>query len=315
MSCHTKPLIDLIQCFLSKLIAWAYQMSPFDDYFRLLQLSCTVYHNQQVCGDWTLTEHRLGQTCFHLVTFGQCTLEVNNRSQVLEAGDIVLFPRELPHRLRPVKPASGVMQQRPVTEARLPGSTGLLCAEIQFEHAASTTLLDIMPDYLIIRADSAEAGDVRPLLTELMRHSLTSGPGGAVVVDRLGEVVFMLMVRQAVAHTEADVFAAYLHPVLGPALDAFHQSPDQAWTLAQIAAQVHVSRASFARLFKVVSGKTWNEYQRWWRMQLAWVLLKGGESVLSAALSVGYQSEAAFSRAFKMQFAMNAGQVRRSRGG
>lgn len=287
-------------------------MSPFDDYFRLLQLSCGVYHNQQVCGDWTLTEHRLGQTCFHLVTFGQCFLDVNGMQEILEAGDIVLFPRELPHRLRPVKLSAAAMQQQPVTRARLPDSTGLLCAEIQFEHAASTTLLDTMPDYLIIRADSSEATDVRPVLTELMRHSLVSGPGGAVIVDRLGEVVFMLLVRQALVQTQADVFAAYLHPVLGPALFAFHQSPDQAWTLAEIAAQAHVSRASYARLFKRVSGKTWNEYQRWWRMQLAWVLLRKGDSVLASALSVGYQSEAAFSRAFKHQFSMSAGEVRRS---
>jgi AraC family transcriptional activator of mtrCDE len=86
---------------------------------------------------------------------------------------------------------------------------------------------------------------------------------------------------------------------------------DQPWTLVEIAQQSHVSRASFARLFKRVSGRTWNEYQRWWRMQLAWVLLYKGESVFSAALSVGYQSEAAFSRAFKQQFSINAGQVRR----
>lgn len=288
-------------------------MSPFDDFFRLLQLCCTVYHNQQVCGDWTLTEHRVGQTCFHLVTFGQCRLEVGNRQEVLDTGDIVLFPREVPHRLRPVKPAPGKMQREPVTGPRLPGGTGLLCAEIQFEHAASTTLLDTMPDYLIIRADSLEAEDVRPILTELMRHSLTSGPGGAVVVDRLGEVVFMLMVRQAVEQARSEVFAAYLHPVLGPALVAFHEAPDQPWTLAEIASQAHVSRASYARLFKRISGKTWNEYQRWWRMQLAWGLLVRGESVFSAALSVGYQSEAAFSRAFKQQFSMNAGEVRRSK--
>ncbi|WP_028669241.1 AraC family transcriptional regulator [Saccharospirillum impatiens] len=288
-------------------------MTPFDDYFRLLQLSCTVYHNQQVCGDWALTEHRIGQTCFHLVTFGHCTLDVGGQHDVLGAGDIVLFPRELPHRLRPVKPSSGEMQQRPVTDTRMPDSTGLLCAEIQFEHAASTSLLDTLPDYLIIRADSSEAVDVRPVLGELMRHSLVSGPGGAVVVDRLAEVVFLLMVRQGLAQTRADVFAAYAHPVLGPALVAFHQSPDQPWTLADIATQAHVSRASYARLFKRVSGRTWNEYQRWWRMQLAWVLLGRGESVLSTALSVGYQSEAAFSRAFKDQFSRSAGEVRRSR--
>lgn len=286
-------------------------MSSFDDYFRLLQSSCTVYHNQQICGDWTLTEHRLGQTCFHLVTFGQCCLEVDERREQLETGDIVLFPRELPHRLRPVKASDDAIQRCPVTLPRLPDATGLLCAEIVFTHAASTTLLDALPDYLIIRADSPEAADVQPILTELMRHSLESGPGGAVVVDRLAEVVFMLMARQTLEHTHTDVFSAYLHPVLGPALHAFHQSVDQPWTLVDIAREAHVSRASFARLFKRVSGKTWNEYQRWWRMQLAWGLLKEGKSVFSAALSVGYQSEAAFSRAFKQHFFISAGQIRR----
>jgi len=291
-------------------------MSALDDFLRLLQLQCHVYHNQQVCGDWLIEEHELGQTCFHLVSHGECILQVGEQRARIETGDVVLFPRELKHRLVPINPSHAPPQRHALSAGWQPDGTGLLCAAIRFEHRASEQLLDAWPDYLIVRHDSEAAAWLMPIMEQLVAVSQAGGAGSEVIVDRLAEVVFMQVIRHRVTESgqPAGFLAAYTHPALGRALKQFHESPDRPWTLAEAARSAHMSRARFAREFKAVSGRTWGNYQAWWRMQLAWSALGSGDSVLMVAQTVGYQSEAAFSRAFYRYFGTHAGTVRRNRG-
>lgn len=290
-------------------------MSALDDFLRLLQLQCHVYHNQQVCGDWLLQEHEIGQTCFHLVSHGECRLDVGTDHTTLQTGDVVLFPREIHHRLVPLASSKAPAERHALSAGWQPNSTGLLCAAIRFEHRASEQLLDAWPDYLIVRHDSEAARWLMPILEQLVAVSRDAGPGSEVIVDRLAEVVFMQVMRHCInqASSPAGFLAAYADPALSRALKGFHQSPDQPWTLAEAARSAHMSRARFARTFKAVTGRTWQRYQTWWRMQLAWSSLSAGESVMTAAQSIGYQSEAAFSRAFRKHFGVYAGEVRRRR--
>lgn len=288
-------------------------MSALDDLLRLLQLQCHVYHNQQVCGDWLLEEHEVGQTCFHLVSHGECILEVGGHESTLRTGDVVLFPREIRHRLVPVSPPGYPGERHDLSGGWRPDGTGLLCAAIRFEHRASDQLLDAWPDYLVVRQDSAAAKWLMPILEQLVAVSQAGGPGSEVIVDRLAEVVFMEVVRHCIrdANQPIGFLTAYADPALSRAMKGFHESPQEPWTLAEAAGAAHMSRARFSRAFKAVSGWTWQRYQTWWRMQLAWSALSNGESVLSVAQSVGYQSEGAFSRAFRKHFGLYAGDVRR----
>lgn len=289
-------------------------MSALDDYFRLLQLRCRVYHNQQVCGDFLLSEHEVGQTCFHLVSHGECRLQVGSQQDWLQQGDVVLFPREIPHRLVPTLATTSPVQRLPVSAGWLDGGTGLLCASIHFEHKASEQLLDAWPDYLIVRHDDRSAVWLAPLLEQLVAVSQEAGPGSEAVVDRLAEILFMQVVRHYLreAVPAAGFLSLYGHPALSLSIKAFHGDPGGDWSLAKAAEQAHMSRASFARQFRATSGLTWQSYQTWWRMQLAWSALTAGDSVLHVAQQVGYHSEAAFSRAFRRQFGRYAGELRRS---
>ncbi len=81
--------------------------------------------------------------------------------------------------------------------------------------------------------------------------------------------------------------------------------------MEQLATKAMMSRTVFSEKFKVVSGWTVGQYITWWRMQLAWNLLRNGQAVAPVAEQVGYQSEAAFSRAFKKMFEVSPGRVRR----
>lgn len=288
-------------------------MSALDDFLRLLQLQCRVYHNQQVCGDWLLREHEPGQTCFHMVSHGECRLEVGGFSTVLETGDVVLFPREIPHRLLPTAAHGTPARRYALSTGWQPDGTGLLCAALQFEHRAADQLLDAWPDYLVVRRESETSRWVLPILEQLVAVSRDSGPGSEAIIDRLSEVIFMHVVRHCMkdARHPAGFMAAYADPALSRAVKRFHETAADSWTLEQAARRAHMSRARFASRFKAVSGWTWQRYVTWWRMQLAWASLAGGEPVMAVAQSVGYQSEAAFSRAFKKHFGIYAGQTRR----
>lgn len=291
-------------------------MSALDDFLRLLQVHCHVYHNQQVCGDWLLREHEAGQTCFHMVSHGECRLEIGDLGTVLETGDLVLFPREIPHRLTPTTHYGTPPSRHDLAAGWQPDGTGLLCASMRFEHRASENMLDAWPDHVVVRHDSGIADWLIPILEQLVAVSREGGPGSEAIVDRLAEVVFMHVVRHRMADTRqpAGFMAAYADPALNRPVKAFHDAPAESWTLERAAGQAHMSRARFARRFKESSGWTWQAYATWWRMQLAWEALRTGGSVLSVAHSVGYQSQAAFSRAFRSHFGITAGEARRARG-
>lgn len=291
-------------------------MSAFDELLRLIDLRCEVYHNHKLCGAWEVNEHELNQTCFHLVSHGQCELEYQGQTWSLARGDLILFPREQPHRMRPIIPAAMPMQRLAMDTPLSPDQTGLLCASVRFAHQASRALLDALPEMTLLRNDSQNQPWLVPLVDQIVRESQLPGPGQGAVLDHLAELMFMQALRRANTESEekTGILRLHRHPQLSKALEAFHQAPAETWTLGALAQVAAMSRSRFASTFKAASGWTTAQYLTWWRMQLAWPLLARGQSVLATAQDVGYQSEAAFSRAFRKQFGQAAGKVRRSRG-
>lgn len=289
--------------------------SPLDELLALIDLRCTVYHNQQLCGDWELAEHEVGQTCFHLVSHGTCELSWGGRQWQLGAGDLVLFPAEEPHRLRTLKPADQPMQTFSMDQHLEQDHTGLLCASVHFAHQASHALLAALPPMTLLRRTEANAPWLTPLLLQILRESRHPAPGQAAVLDHLAELVFM----QALRHHDNDSGSAATGVLnllrdkrLARAVHAFHDAPEQHWTLDELATKAAMSRSRFAAHFRAISGWTPAHYMTWWRMQLAWTCLQRGDSVISVAQTVGYRSEAAFSRAFRRAFGTTAGAVRRA---
>lgn len=290
--------------------------SALDALLHLIDLRCSVYHNQQLCGDWELAEHEIGQTCFHLVSHGQCELNWAGETWHLRAGDLVLFPAEQPHRLRTVAKTGHPMQSMEPAGAWAPDNTGLLCASVTFAHQASRALLEALPAMTLLRRDDHNEHWLTPLLQQVVWESQHPAPGQAAVLDQLAELIFMQSIRhhQADAARPAGVLGLLSDSRLARAVDRFHANPAYHWTLSELAEQAAMSRSQFAARFNRVSGWTPARYMTWWRMQQAWHQLACGHSVMAVALAVGYQSEAAFSRVFRQTFGVTAGSVRRQRG-
>ena len=139
-------------------------------------------------------------------------------------------------------------------------------------------------------------------------HALTSemaeqAPGSEVVATRLAEVLFIQVLRAHIAsepERNREWLRAIFDPQIGTALAAIHGNVNTSWTVESIAAAAGMSRSGFAARFKELLGQTPLEYVTEWRMQKAMQLLdKRDKKLIEIARSVGYDSDAAFSKAFK----------------
>jgi len=287
----------------------------FSDVLRLLRLDVDIYHNAKVCGQWRIDEHTLGATCFHIVTLGSCYLEVPGYLDCqLDYGDLVIFPRELVHNMLPQNSLTGDQQHLDFVSSKNIQGTGLLCGEIRFQHTASQSLLDALPAVFIIRYAQSHYW-LEALLKMIVYENNHPAAATKAIINHLSELLFTYAIRQYVTDNpdNAGMLAIYSHPRLAKVIQAIHQQPEKNWTLESMAKTALMSRSSFADFFKAASGWTAGQYLSWWRMQLAWSSLAAGESVSQVADKIGYQSEAAFSRAFQKMFATTAGDVRRGR--
>lgn len=291
----------------------SFENESLSDLFRLLNMTVNVYHNAKICGDWRVQEHELGATCFHMVTMGDCLLDVPGHLSVeLHCGDLVIFPRELPHHMTARKASVGQQRHLHYREAVDLDGTGMLCGSVRFRHKINDFLLDALPAVFVIQNQSRSLW-MESLSNMIRMESMESGPASKTILDKLSELLFIYALRQYITDEpmKAGMLALYGHTRLAKAIHAIHQSPDKAWTLEMMAREASLSRTVFAETFKATSGWTAGQYLTWWRMQLAWSKLKLGDRIVDVAEAVGYKSEAAFSRAFQRLFSMSPSKVKK----
>ncbi len=283
------------------------------DVLHLLNLDVDIYHNAKVCGDWRIDEHKLGATCFHIVTLGNCIMYIpDTEPVVLNEGDLVVFPRELTHHILPSKKLTGRQRHLPFSKAKSISGTGLLCGEVLFNHKGSSFLLEQFPSFFIIQNSNGENW-LKFILDMIINENKSDQPASKAIINRLSELLFTYAIRQHLKDSPNDsgMLKIYNDSRLTRAIQCIHKNPERNWTLKNLAKEAGLSRTLFSENFKLVSGWTPGQYLVWWRMQIAWSLLSKGELVSQVAEKVGYQSESSFSRAFTKMFSVTAGKVRR----
>lgn len=283
-----------------------------DEVLNIIRLEVDLYHNYRVCGDWRINEHTLGATCFHMPTQGDCLLRVPDEGEwQLNEGDVVIFPKELPHLMEPSSPQEGLQQHLLIANSQDQPGTSMLCGAIAFQHAGGEQLMQLLPKVLIVRAEQAKHW-LGPLTELIVAESLNGAALASPMLNRLCEllVVYALRCYAVNYQHESGIFALYAHPKLFNAVKAIHTSPAHNWQLSSLASEAAMSRTRFSELFTQVAGMTATQYLTWWRMQIAWSELLQGKHVEAVADNVGYRSEAAFARAFKKVFGTTVGVVR-----
>ncbi len=262
------------------------------------------------------TEHIIP---FHVVASGGCWLELPEREPVwLDDGDAVLLPYGQSHCLRGQDVADSVqvaqLLPRPpwgdiplVEHGGTGATTGVICGFLQCDELLFHPILRHLPALLHVSPDATPADH---WLATTIRHTATEAsnrlPGSRSMLPRLTELMFVEILRkhmQSLSADEVGWFAAYNHPVVGAALKFLHAAPLQDWSVDSLARRVGVSRTVLAEHFKRFLDQPPMQYLAHWRMQLAAQHLKSSDLPMKAiADQAGYQSEAAFSRAFKRHF-------------
>ena len=255
---------------------------------------------------------------FHLITEGECFVEMPGAEPVrLVAGDAVLFPQGDAHRMSSapgVPPASGarldqVLARRPrqLNHGGGGAPTRLLCGYLACDARLAQMLLAGLPPMVRVNVRGSNAGtwleaSVRYALAEVR----SPRPGGAGVLAKLAEVLFIEVLRMYMnQHSEGRTgwLAGVGDRIVGAALNALHKSPARAWTLEELAREAGTSRSVLAERFQQLVGSSPMQYLMQWRMLLAANLLRGSNAQLaSIAQDVGYQTDTAFSRAFRREF-------------
>jgi transcriptional regulator GlxA family with amidase domain len=142
-------------------------------------------------------------------------------------------------------------------------------------------------------------------LTRLwIQEAASNELGSGIAVDRLAELVFIQMLRtESAAGRLRGVVASLSHPRIGPILASIHQNPGAAHQLSDMAAQAHMSESAFTTRFSAVVGMRPGEYVRHWRMHTAAQRLRNtNDSIDAIGIELGYQSNAAFRKAFRAYF-------------
>ncbi|WP_029076008.1 AraC family transcriptional regulator [Kaistia adipata] len=259
---------------------------------------------------------------YHVVTRGSCWISIVDRGDFepveLREGDIAVMPQGDPHALssRPgmrAEPQWSV-HQRPPDDSMLPfllktGSDGptethLVCGFFSCDARPFNPLLAALPRFMRL---GRSAGTPGSRLEQFIRLATSEAenkrPGSQSILNRLSELMFLEVVRQHMDELGADRtgwLAGLRDPLVGRALALLHATPARAWTLEDLAAAAGASRSALAERFTQLVGCPPIQYLTQWRMQIAARrLAEGGVKVAAVAQEIGYDSEAAFSRAFK----------------
>lgn len=292
--------------------------------------------------------HRLTQNShlrhvgFHAVLDGRCTSIIEEidsdrrrsarRQTELVGGDLLILTRHVEHRLcdhadSPCRNLFDVLPKPSATRAptlKFGGeggaATSLLFGVFIFRGDLGNRFVDSLPHVMHLRADQNGAHAWLPdLLRLLKREASHVGPGSAIILDRLASVLFCHAVRHHFekrddpgAVESTNWLRACMDESIGPAMAALHERPAEPWTVETLAAEVAMSRSSFASRFAQRVGVPPLHYLADLRMTLACeALTEGDESIKSIARSVGYSSEAAFSTAFRRAIEMAPIEYRR----
>jgi len=177
-------------------------------------------------------------------------------------------------------------------------------------------LLTALPPVIHLSASGLQAapGWLGALLPIAADESGRARPGGENVLSRLSELIFVEAIRQYVETlpvSQAGWLSGLRDPTVGQALAALHSNPSEPWTVERLARLVGLSRSVLAERFTAMAGHPPMQYLALWRMQLAARLLTDGDGVAAVAATVRYESEAAFSRAFKKLVGQAPGTWRR----
>lgn len=316
-------------------------MDALSELLRVVKLSGAMFYNSSCSAPWCLRAPQSSAFLpylrakashvieFHHITEGNAYVRVGEETTPLSAGDIVMMPHGDAHEMgsgangKPIdgKAALPALWSGEVAFANFGGGgavTGLVCGYLACDGALLRPVLAGLPRVVRVNIRTDPSGE---WLDNTLRHAVTQAraatPGSGVILAHLAEVLFTEVLRRyllSLPEGRTGWLAGACDPAVGRALAALHGKPAHDWTLDALAAESGISRSALTEKFTRYLGVAPIAYLTDWRLELgAEALRSTRHSVQRVALDAGYDSEAAFNRAFKRKFAAPPARYRREK--
>src|ERR1700723_3211954 len=315
------------------------KLDPITDIFRTMQITAFGQHRLEATAPWGLiqekqtdekvtpSDKKMSPTDlahFAMLSRGNCWLSVEGIPEPipLTGGDCFLLDRDTSivmrdsPRTRPRSTFREIATKANGNVAKCGGGgapTTIVCGSFSFDRASLKPITQLLPSFILIKADQARTLALHITMQALASEMAEQAPGSEVVGTRLAGVPFFQVLRAHIASggewRNKGWLRAIFDPQMGTALSAIHDSVNTPWTVESLAEAAGMSRSAFAARFKELVGQTPLEYVTEWRMQKAMQLLQQRDTkLIDVARLVGYESDAAFSKAFKRVVGANPGE-------
>jgi AraC-like DNA-binding protein len=328
------------------LIGETVEVDVLSDVLRAVRLTGAVYFDIRARAPWAAESPAAASVgsrvmpefeqiiFFHILLEGRCWARLADDPSTavrLSAGDAVVVPGGDRHvmssdrDIRAAEPELDIYRQpghRPLPYVFSDfGGAGeparFACGFLGYDTRPFNPILGALPRLMHVSAGHPGAELIQDLARAALRESEHPTPGAETILGKLGELVFLQAIRQHLDTLPPDAtgwFAGLGDRHVGKALTLMHGQPATRWTLDSLAHEVGLSRSTFAERFALLVGTPPMQYLATWRLQrAAHCLGVQGMSIAQAAAEVGYDSEAAFNRAFKKQVGTPPGSWRRAR--
>jgi AraC-like DNA-binding protein len=304
-------------------------MDVLTDVLNMLELKGWLSSRRELAPPWRYDFAASRDSMFHVLNYGSAYLQVDGEAEPIrvEDGDVLLFPMGHPHSLcdDPTSPLTRLVHldynpQRGHHVVYCEGDEPkplLLCGAFHFAYPHDFPLLHRLPRLIHVRGTQGrvEAG-FADIVRMIARESASQQPGAQVMLNRLTELLFIQVVRLWIdQQTGASIgwVGALRDQPISTALNLIHQSPEHRWTVQELADAAALSRSAFSARFSELVGEPPLTYLTRWRMLRATRLLKNEVRVETIAEQLGYESEAAFRKAFRREVGMPPAQYRKLR--
>ncbi len=306
-------------------------MDVLSDILHAVHLSGAILGRAEFTSPWGVSSEGLSSPMFHIVLSGNGFITLEGDDPIaLGTGDLIMMPHGHTHRLQsdlsvPTVKFMDLMVGDPPRKPDIISSggggavTAISCGHLAFDRGEMHPLLAQLPPLIHIRGGGKESHEWLETTSQLISSELRAERmGTSALLDRLGGVLFIQVIRSYVEQLppgQAGWLGALRDQRIGGALAHIHEQPAKAWTVDELAGKVGMSRSAFAGRFKSLVGETPMQYLTRWRMhRAAHYLRTEGLAIPQVANSVGYESDATFSKAFKRYIGSAPAAYRRAGG-
>ncbi|AAZ27265.1 AraC family transcriptional regulator [Colwellia psychrerythraea] len=291
-------------------------MDSLSSILKSVRLQGSVYFNACFASPWGLDLDQNQRAYFHLIIRGACYLQLGDKKEQLQGGDIIILPHGTAHQLFD-DPSSVRVNATGVVPGLIDGinpfegvghsqDIDILCGYFNFNNSTPSYFLNALPDVIhLTQEHRTHFSFLDNALSFITQETKMKNLGREILIDRVTELLFVQIMRVYINinGNEENIFSALSDRTLSEALQLMHTESDKNWTVESLAKAIGMSRSRFSEHFHNYIGETPMRYLHTCRMEVAKQKIEETESTLNIiSEEVGYASDSAFKKAFKKFF-------------